>query len=223
MKYEKIKLFPVTPRDRFPFKCICCGICCRYVRESVLLESMDVFRLAGFLRKRDESIRCMDDVLAQYAKPVLLHESGYTVFVLLTVGPKDECIFLKDNRCTVHEAKPRACRTYPISVTPDMNGGMDIYLSMERTHHFKGPHQSVEKWVGKRCSRQDMDFLETDFALAAEISKLLSRISAGDKYMALRWFMRYKYSEFDLDKPFNGQYRANIEKLLKILREMAEG
>ncbi|MFR1480858.1 MAG: YkgJ family cysteine cluster protein [Hydrogeniiclostridium mannosilyticum] len=39
-----------------------------------------------------------------------------TVFMLKTVGADDACIFLKDNRCTIHSVHPRACRTYPIAV-----------------------------------------------------------------------------------------------------------
>ena len=36
----------ISPRERVPFHCTCCGECCRHVRQSVPLESPDVFRLA---------------------------------------------------------------------------------------------------------------------------------------------------------------------------------
>ena len=67
--------------------------------------------------------------------------------MLKTVGADDACIFLKDNRCTVHPAKPRACRTYPVAVGPYELGGYEQYLSMEQPHHYKGPQMSVKKWV----------------------------------------------------------------------------
>ena len=150
MKEFLMKMVPVAPKEHFPFQCRQCGECCRHVKESVPLESLDAFRLARYLRDRGEPIQCMDDVLAKYAIPVLLHESGYMVFMLSTVGPDDACIFLKDNKCTIHAAKPRACRTYPISVGPAEYGGYEAYLSMEQLHHFKGPQQSVKKWIQKR-------------------------------------------------------------------------
>ncbi len=201
MKEFMMKMVPVDPREHFPFQCQQCGACCRHVRESVPLESLDAFRLAKYLRDRGEPIRCMDDLLARYAIPVLLHESGYTVFMLSTVGPDDACIFLKDNKCTIHTAKPRACRTYPISVGPAMSGGFEAYLSMEQTHHFNGPQQSVRKWVQKRCSRQD---------------------SLEQKKGALLQFLRYKYSEFDLDRPFTEQFKINNQKLLEALRSLVQ-
>lgn len=222
MKEFLMKMVPVAPKEHFPFQCRQCGECCRHVKESVPLESLDAFRLARFLRDRGEPIQCMDDVLAKYAIPVLLHESGYMVFMLSTVGPDDACVFLKDNKCTIHVAKPRACRTYPISVGPAMSGGYEAYLSMEQPHHFKGPQQSVKKWVQKRCSQQDYDFWETDIGSVQEIAKLLGKLSAEQKKGALLQFLRYKYSDFDLDKSFMEQFRSNNQKLLEALRSLVQ-
>lgn len=222
MKEFLMKMVPVKPKEHFPFQCRQCGACCRHVKESVPLESLDAFRLAKYLRDRGEPIQCMDDVLAKYAMPVLLHESGYMVFILSTVGPDDACIFLKDNRCTIHAAKPRACRTYPISVGPAEHGGYEAYLSMEQLHHFKGSQQSVKKWVQKRCSQQDYDFWETDIGSVQEIAKLLGKLSIEQKKGALLQFLRYKYSDFDLDKSFTEQFRSNNQKLLEVLRRLVQ-
>lgn len=222
MKEFLMKMVPVTPKEHFPFQCRQCGACCRHVKESVPLESLDAFRLARYLRDRGEPIQCMDDVLAKYAIPVLLHESGYMVFMLSTVGSDDACIFLKDNKCTIHAAKPRACRTYPISVGPAKSGGYEAYLSMEQPHHFHGPRQSAKKWVQKRCSRQDYDFWETDIGSVQEIARLLEKLPLERKKRALLQFLRYKYSDFDLDRSFTDQYRRNNDRLLSVLRKMAE-
>ena len=186
------------------------------------MESLDAFRLAKYLRDRGESVQCMDDVLAKYSIPILLHESGYMVFMLSTVGPDDACIFLKENKCTIHAAKPRACRTYPISVGPAKTGGYEAYLSMEQIHHFKGPHQSVKKWIQKRCSQQDYDFWETDVGSAQEIARLLEQLPLERKKGALSQFLRYKYSGFDLDKSFTEQFRSNNQKLLEVLRNLVQ-
>ena len=222
MKEFLMKMVPVDPKEHFPFQCRQCGECCRHVKECVPLESLDAFRLAKYLRDRGEPIQCMDDVLARYAVPVLLHESGYMVFMLRTVGTDDVCIFLEDNKCTIHAAKPRACRTYPISVGPAMSGGYEAYLSMEQQHHFKGPQQSVKKWVQKRCSQQDYNFWETDVGSVQEIARLLGKLSLEQKKRALLQFLRYKYSDFDLDKSFTEQFRNNNQKLLEALRSLVQ-
>ena len=222
MKEFLMKMVPVSPKEHFAFQCRQCGACCRHVKESVPLEGLDAFRLARYLRDKGEPIQCMDDVLAKYAIPVLLHESGYMVFMLSTVGSDDACIFLKDNKCTIHAAKPRACRTYPISVGPAMTGGYEAYLSMEQPHHFKGPQQSVKKWIQKRCSQQDYDFWETDVGSVQEIARLLEKLPLERKKGALLHFLRYKYSDFDLDKSFTEQFRSNNQKLLEVLRGLVQ-
>ena len=222
MKEFLLKMVPIQSSEHFPFRCRMCGACCRHVKESVPMESLDAFRLARFLRDRGENIHSMDDVLELYADPVLLHESGYMVFMLKTVGPEDACIFLKDNRCTIHEANPRACRTYPISVGPDGHGGHEQYLSMEQLHHFDGPQMSVKKWVRNRCSQEDFEFWETDVGSAREIAMLLEKIPQNKMKQALMLFLRYKYSDFDLDQPFIRQFKSNNERLLHALRNLAE-
>lgn len=222
MKEFLMKMVPVAASDRFPFQCRRCGACCRHVRQSVPLETLDAFRLATYLRDRGEPINCIDDVLARYTEPVLLHESGYTVFMLKVVGPEDACVFLQDNRCTIYEVNPRACRTYPISVGPDGHGGYEQYLSMELPQHFHGPQMSVKKWVQKRCSSQDREFWELDVGSARELAQLLERIPQERKARAMFLFLLYRYSDFDLDKAFIPQFRNNTEKLLEALRTIAE-
>lgn len=222
MKEFLLKMVLIQSSEYFPFRCRMCGACCRHVKESVPMESLDAFRLARFLRDRGENIHSMDDVLELYADPVLLHESGYIIFMLKTVGPEDACIFLKDNRCTIHEANPRACRTYPISVGPDGHGGHEQYLSMEQLHHFDGPQMSVKKWVRNRCSQEDFEFWETDVGSAREIAMLLEKIPQNKMKQALMLFLHYKYSDFDLDQPFIRQFKGNNEKLLHALRNLAE-
>ncbi len=222
MKEFLMKMVPVAASGRFPFQCRRCGACCRHVRQSVPLETLDAFRLAKYLRDRGEPINCIDDVLARYTEPVLLHESGYTVFMLKVVGPEDACVFLQDNRCTIHEVNPRACRTYPISVGPDGHGGYEQYLSMEQPQHFQGPQMSVKKWVQKRCSSQDREFWEIDVGSARELAQLLERIPQERKAQAMLLFLLYRYSDFDLNKAFIPQFRNNTEKLLEALRTIAE-
>lgn len=220
MKEFLLKMVPITPSDRFSFRCRQCGACCRNVRESVPLESLDVFRLAKYFRDNGSEIKSMDDVLAKYTEPVLLHESGYMVFMLKTGGTDDACIFLKDNKCTIHEVKPRACRTYPISVGPDGKGGYEQFISMEQPHHYSGPQMSVKKWVQRRCSKQDLAFWDEEYNTVKEIAQLLGNVPDADKARAMMLFIRYKYSEFDLDKSFIEQYKRNNNCLITALRRL---
>ena len=63
------------------------------------------------------------------------------------------------------------------------------------------------------------DFWETDIGSAQEIASLLGKLSLEQKKKALLQFLRYKYSDFDLDKSFTEQFRSNNQKLLEALRK----
>ena len=216
------KTVGITPSSRVKFRCQGCGKCCLRVKEGVPVDSQDVFRMAKYLRDKGEDILCPDDFLARYAEPVLLDECGYFVYMLKTVGEENACIFLKDNRCTIHDENPRACRLYPFVVNPDPRGLHSYLLSREYPHHFTGPVVQTKSWMKKRFPKEDRLFLQTDFGGAKDIAELLRKIPERNRTQAVMHFLRLKYSEYDLDQPFLDQYRRNQDKLIAILNRMAE-
>ena len=216
------KTVGITPSSRVRFRCQGCGKCCLRVKEGVPVDSQDVFRMTKYLRDHGEDILCTDDFLARYAEPVLLDECGYFVYMLKTVGEENACIILKDNRCTIHDENPRACRLYPFVVNPDPRGLHSYLLSREYPHHFTGPVVQTKSWMKKRFPKEDRLFLQTDFGGAKTLADLLRKIPERNRTQAVMHFLRLKYSEYDLDQPFLDQYRRNQDKLIAILNRMAE-
>lgn len=215
------KMVPMPLTGSFPFQCSACGQCCRHVKESIPLESPDMFRLARFLRDGDGRIRSTADVLEKYAEVMVINPSGYAMYVLKATGRDDSCVFLKDNKCMVHPAKPRACRTYPVAAMPDGHGGHLVHLSVEQPCHFKGPKIPVRRWMKQYCKKEEYDFLAMDFGSAVEISSLLNKVPQAEKDKAFYTFLRFKYLDYDLDKPFLSQFKKNNKKLLAALQAMA--
>lgn len=218
-KYMIKNARPLKKNEWIKFKCCGCGACCRHVKRNIPLESLDAYRLARYFREHGKTVEYMDDILYQYADPVSLNECGYFIYTLKTTGPEDACIFLKDNRCTIHAAKPRACRTYPLCAEP-VETGFQYHLCTERPHHFQGKTVKVKNFVNRYFTQKDQAFVNLDFRSAIPIAALLRRIPESRKKDALLLFLRYKYSDFDLDKPFQAQYEKNIETLLASLKTL---
>lgn len=78
-----------------------CGACCTDHEDYayVYLEEDDVKRLAAFLELE------RDDFLDGYATV----DDGHVVLKM----ERPECPFLEGTRCTVYEARPAQCRTFP--------------------------------------------------------------------------------------------------------------
>ena len=149
MKDELFNAVRVTPSTKIRFKCTGCAECCRHVKESVPVNSLDVFYLTKYLRDTGLDICCTDEFLAQFATVALLDDCGYFMYFLKSVGEDDSCIFLNENRCSVQPAKPMACRLYPFMVDTNGSGGFRYLYSREREHHFCGPVVETRKWMKK--------------------------------------------------------------------------
>lgn len=208
----------VYPNDRIAFECTGCADCCRHVYQRVPLESLDVYRLAKYMRDSGDNIQCPDDFLEKYAEPALLHECGYFSYFLNTRGEDEACVFLENNRCMVHEVNPRACRTYPFFVDPE---NQNYLVTYERTHHFKGERIRVGSWMKQHFSQEDSEFLRKDFGSVERIAVLLKMVPEKNRTQAVVELHRAKYSDFDLDKPFMEQFNRNhkilVRKLLKLI------
>jgi len=219
--YEK-NIKPVKGKEMVPFHCQRCGACCRQVEDSIMLEPMDIYRLSRFLRERGESIEGPEDMLAQYTHPDMLVDR-LPIFLLNTDGPENACVFLKDGRCSVYEARPRVCRLYPFTVAPGERGRDFLYcLCTERPHHFTGGTVSAKDWFRENFPKDARSFLKEDFDALPILGK--NAVDMGERrFKSLIFqFLFYRYYNYDLDKPFLPQFHANTGEL-KRLTSVPEG
>ncbi len=84
------------------FKCTACGKCCFGFPGYVWLNSKDIQNMSLFLKLSSEAF------LKKYTRNIEDRIS------LIELGPPTfSCIFLKDKKCSVYEARPFQCRAYP--------------------------------------------------------------------------------------------------------------
>jgi Fe-S-cluster containining protein len=84
-----------------PFRCTECGECCRWT-GSVLLNDGDISRLATHLAVSEQAFIDGHTRLAP------------SRIQLALLDQKDgSCSFLDGDRCSIYEARPEQCRTFP--------------------------------------------------------------------------------------------------------------
>jgi Fe-S-cluster containining protein len=83
------------------FKCTGCGACCTGSPGFVWLTTHDMERLSKHFDLTKE------EFLAKYCRKV---GSRYS---LLEDSKTYDCVFLKGNKCSLYNARPKQCRTYP--------------------------------------------------------------------------------------------------------------
>ena len=93
----------VSTNASIPFRCQKCGKCCKNLKDSLMLESIDIFYLTKSLRRHDSSITCTDDMLERYTHVAAI-ERGFPIYQANTVGVDAACVFLENDRCRVYDA-----------------------------------------------------------------------------------------------------------------------
>ena len=210
----------VRPKDWVPFRCRLCGNCCRNLRGNLMPEQIDAYRLARFLRERGE-VEFMEDFYTRYTYPDML-EGFFPVFLINTVDPDDSCVFLKDGRCSVYEARPRVCRLYPFTAFPGQRGKAFNFFRCMDNHstHFSDGKILVKDWMYQNFSREDREFLTAESDTLLELGRLLKAMSTDGRKENLFQILYYRYYNYDLDQPFMPQYKENTEELKRILQEL---
>ncbi len=102
------------------FKCTGCGSCCTGSPGYVYLSQQDLQTLAAHFQLTE----------AQFAKQYTRLVDGQ--YALLDRPGSGDCLFLKDKKCQVYEARPVQCRTFPWWI-----------------HHLREPHDWKE--AAERC------------------------------------------------------------------------
>lgn len=69
MDDQKTIVVSVHAKDCVDYQCRRCGQCCRHIKDSLMVESLDAYRLANYLRGCDPNICTIDDVLTRYCEP----------------------------------------------------------------------------------------------------------------------------------------------------------
>lgn len=126
------------------FDCTRCSRCCRHEPGFVFLTKDDLSRLVKAVGVPETAF------LARYTKRVRL---GTTERVSLNEKKNYDCVFWENDGCSVYEARPLQCRSYPFWIS-----NVDAEASWERTAREcpgigLGPihtREEIDDWLARR-------------------------------------------------------------------------
>jgi Fe-S-cluster containining protein len=152
MVFERLKFQPVNPDDEFQFSCSNCGECCRNIKEAVMVESLDLFRIARYMKLTTA------EAMEAYTVPAFLSR-GFPILLMKTKQHMNACVFLKDGKCSIHSNKPRTCRLYPLNAGPwdKSKSNFQYFIVSQRPHHFTG-RGTASKLDGTHFKPEDRHF-----------------------------------------------------------------
>jgi len=210
----------MAPSEEIHFECSCCGECCRNVEFSVMLEPFDLYRIAKFLRKKDASISGIEDVITRYAEISTISDTDFPIFLVKTKGTRKECIFLKNGRCSIHEAKPRVCQLYPIGAWPNETlDGFSYFMASRKQHHFNGASMRIADWMDTNFDSECRAITLFDAKAISELIPILCalKLAGVNRERIFESLIMFKYVYFDLDEPYIPQFQHNVDQLKNAL------
>ena len=220
MQFEQPVVRKLRPKDSVPFQCRRCGSCCRHLRGQLMVESLDAYRLANYLRTHGRPDIEMLDIINDYTEPDIL-PGNYPIFMMTVQGPDHACVFLKEGACSVYPARPRACRLYPFTVDIGKRGRDFLwYQCLDRPFHFSDGKVTVKDWFYQNFSKEDRTFVLQEWKSVPEMGKLLRDLDGSALDTAHLDIILLRYSYFDLEQPFLPQYKRNTDELLLRLRQL---
>lgn len=210
---------PLTNRQPVKFQCSSCGACCKNVRDSIVLEPLDAFRIIRE-KMKNGCTDTADEILWHMAELKEL-SYGFHVFVLKTVDNSGVCEMLKNNRCTIYSVRPRTCRLYPFTAEPcSAEHRIKWYLCTEQAHHFGTGTITAREWQRKNVSREDEEFLYLECEILPKLGELLRAVQQENLQKAEQLVVVYRYLAYDFSQPFLPQFKENMLFLESMLSRL---
>jgi Fe-S-cluster containining protein len=214
-KMNQIVMFDeIKANETFRFMCQNCGDCCRNVKSTVMVESLDLFCIARhFNLDMTEAAEQFTEVAAVgWGAPILLMKANLN----------EDCIFYKNNRCEIQSVKPRACRLYPLSMGPEDREAKNFIIlkSQERQFHYTGKEHIAGEWVAENMNGESYAYVTTEYRQLRELGRILNRIPREKEDEVLGKMLLYRFFMFNTSESFMPQYVRNMALLKAELERM---
>lgn len=209
--------------DTLPFSCTHCGGCCVH-QEELLLNPLDLFRMAKELGIT------IEQWMEQYGECYIGKDSRIPLVRIHPQGETRRCPLLKNNKCSVHKAKPSVCGLYPLGRTiryvldeqgkPDMEKSEVIYFHSGCFCGRQNGHQTVREWLEEFHLLESESFFIQWSQVVAEASiflRELEKVITNQDIMNMAWSMvcALLYNQYDTGKEFRPQFDRNVKELRK--------
>ena len=136
--------------------CRGCSACCHGMGNSIVLDPLDVHRLASgllcapaaLLQEHEETIPESGARELCPARMELGMEDGLILPHLIMGGAEEKCTFLNgEGRCSVHALRPGVCRLFPLGRFYDGSGDYTYIVQAGECPYPVKTKVKIKKWI----------------------------------------------------------------------------
>lgn len=191
--------------------CKGCSDCCQGMGNTVVLDPLDVYRLAINLHKTQEQILTEELKLDAIDGNILPH--------LKMEGAQEKCSFLnKEGRCSIHAFRPGICRLFPLGRYYE-NGSFQYFLQVHECSKTNRSKIKVKKWIDTPNLDQYEKFVNDWHYFLKDVQSVLQGSEDTDLirnlnlYVLNVFYVKPYEKEQDFYEQFHGRLKAAKELL----------
>lgn len=191
--------------------CKGCSDCCQGMGNTVVLDPLDVYRLAINLHKTQEQILTEELKLDAIDGNILPH--------LKMEGAEEKCSFLnKEGRCSIHAFRPGICRLFPLGRYYE-NGSFQYFLQVHECSKTNRSKIKVKKWIDTPNLNQYEKFVNDWHYFLKDVQSVLQGSEDTDLirnlnlYVLNVFYVKPYEKEQDFYEQFHGRLKAAQELL----------
>ena len=206
--FTRTEAMPLLAREaHFSFACNGCGDCCRG-REDIVLSGFDLWRIAARLHLPPQI------VARGFCRASIGTVSHLPVLRLAPVKEnRNNCPFLTENHCAIHDAEPLVCALYPLAQEISRDGQVSYFLQPTgcggqvieaRVQDYLARYDvPAREATDVRWAQTCMALEDTVEQLEAALGPVLVRRMQAKLWQAL-------YFDYDFAQPFLPQLEHNL-------------
>ena len=191
--------------------CKGCSDCCQGMRDTVILDPLDVHRLCAGLKKSPEELLGSVVELGITDGNILPH--------LAMRGEQERCVFLNtEGRCSIHDIRPGFCRLFPLGRYYTEDG----FKYILQIHECKKKNRSkikVKKWLDTPDLKQYEKFVLDWHNFLLDVQEVFYETEDETLVKNLNMYVlsRFYYTPYKEEEDFYPQFYVRLEEAKKLL------
>ena len=191
--------------------CKGCSDCCRGMGDTVVLDPLDIHRMAVNMKKTPERLLAEDVQLDVIDGNILPH--------LKMTGPEEKCVFLNEQgRCSIHSFRPGICRLFPLGRYYE-NGSFQYFLQIHECKKTNRSKIKVKKWIDTPDLKNYEEFVNNWHYLLKDVQEVLQGSENDELIKNLNLYIlnRFYVKSYDISRDFYEQFGERLAEAKALL------
>ena len=188
----------------------CCD-CCKGMGDTVVLDPLDIHRMAVNMSKVPEQVLAEDVPLDVIDGNLLPH--------LKMEGPEEACVFLNEQgRCSIHSFRPGICRLFPLGRFYE-DGSFQYFLQVNECKKTNRSKIKVKKWIDTLDLKNYEEFVNNWHYLLKDVQAVLAGSENEELIKNLNLYVlnRFYVKPYETGRDFYEQFNERLAEARALL------